>query len=113
MGMLAGGIYNTREPLAAAAVPSSVTGFDVDCPVSTNFSNVDPTGGVTPYTYLWTRQSGSTTWTIDGGPTVKNGRWSKSASGFHSAVWRCRVTDDATNFVDTNNVSVSGECGGV
>lgn len=73
-----------------------------------------PTGGTAPYTYLWTRISGSTSIIIDDA-TLKAPGWeytSSSLASVRSAIWRCTVTDDvaATAFAEiTVKLQVGGE----
>jgi len=72
---------------------------------------VEATGGVAPYTYSWTRVSGSTTVTAVSGSsysTYFQGLVSVGSSV--SAVFKCTVTDAASATVDTVNVTVTLTC---
>jgi hypothetical protein len=120
--MPAGGTSTTEPPVAgaagssntvggtlgAAAAPSAISKTDSTSSITTVSTTVTPTGGTAPYTYAWTRISGSTlitansassaTTTFTGTPLVNNTTY--------DAVFRCTVTDNvaATKTVD---VSVS------
>ncbi len=120
--MPAGGVSTTEPPaagvagssntvsgtLAASAAPSAISKTDSGSSITTASTTVTATGGTSPYTYAWTRISGSTlitadsasaaTTTFTGTPLVNNTTY--------DAVFRCTVTDSAAA-TKTVDVTVS------
>lgn len=68
-----------------------------------------PTAGTPGYSFLWQRVSGSTLISALS-PTSASTKWTLNGNGhvsaLYSAVWRCRVTDSASNVTYTSNVGV-------
>lgn len=96
-------IFSTGPALSASAAPEAVGGVSYgDGIVTTNATTVTATGGVAPYTYLWTVVS----WTNLNGPPTANSSTSATTTFTQtavaeddSAVFRCTVTDDASTTV--------------
>jgi hypothetical protein len=83
--------------LAASVSPSSVSKTDPAASITTPGVSVTATGGTSPYTYAWTRQSGSTSISADSASasvTTFTGTSLVSGSTYN-AVFRCTVTDNA------------------
>ena len=102
------GISATSSALAASLSTSVASGSGVgNGPYTTNAVTVTAYGGVSPYTYAWTKVSGDTL-TITSASTYSVA-WTASgtAPSSKAAVWKCTVTDSAGNSTDTSNVSVS------
>lgn len=99
----ASGISTT---LNGSASPSSITKTDTGATIVTASTTVTPTGGTTPYTYAWTRISGSTSISATSATSATTTFTGTSlASGTtYSAVFRCTITDNvaATKTVDVN-----------
>lgn len=73
----------------------------------TNYVTGTPTGGQSPYTYLWEKQSGDTVGVSSAG--LATTRWQETASPvveFH-AVYRLKVTDNLGAIAYSENVDVS------
>ncbi len=91
--------------LTAAAAPSTSTwDFSVELGVyfSTNTITATPTGGSSPFTYLWEPVSGD----LVGAVATDSATVMLSASGV-AGVIRCLVTDANGVTAYTNNVSIS------
>jgi hypothetical protein len=78
--------------LTLAASPESVSGVSTLGTVVTNGTTVTPTGGVSPYTYAWTRVSGVGEISS---PTSASTAFYYNAPGFanYTGTFRCTVTD--------------------
>lgn len=105
----------TRTSSALAAPVSSTTangetwGYGV-C-ISAEPVIVTPTGGVPGYTYSWSRVSGSTAITALSSTSYSTYfQGLVSVGSTDTAVFKCTVTDSASNTVDTVNVNVSLTC---
>lgn len=103
---LAAAAASISTTLNAAASPSSLSISGTGTPLTTASTTVTPTGGTSPYTYAWTRISGSTLITANSASAATTTFTGSSlASGTtYSAVFRCTVTDNvaATKTVDVN-----------
>lgn len=103
---LAASAASISNTLNASASPSSVTASGSGTSVTTSSVTVTPTGGTSPYTYSWTRISGSTAIAVNSATAATTTFTGSSlASGTtYSAVFRCTVTDNvaATKTVDVN-----------
>ena len=104
-------------PAAAASIPSalsitvspsSLTKSASTSSITTDSSTATAYGGTSPYTYAWTRQSGSTDISADSASSATTTfTGTNLASGStYDAVFRCTVTDDASATVSAD-VSVS------
>ncbi len=96
--MMVGGSAATA-PLTVSAFPA--LGQRVGAGVATTppgETNTTPSGGVAPYSYSWTRLSGSTVPAINNA-TAQNPQWSGTlgAADTQEATWRVTVTDAASN----------------
>jgi hypothetical protein len=103
---LAAAAASISTTLNAAASPSSLSTSGTGTPLTTASTTVTPTGGTSPYTYAWTRISGSTLITANSASaatTTFTGATLASGTTY-SAVFRCTVTDNvaATKTVDVN-----------
>ena len=97
-------------PLNASAAPTSTYGngggLGVET-VTTDTSTVSVDGGTPPYTYAWSRQSGSAAI----GPVNANAATTAFSRGFlpvggsETAVFICTVTDSAARIVASNAVT--------
>ena len=104
---------NLRGKSALSVSASNVSGdnggFAPSGSVSTAGSppNTTVTGGTSPFTYSWTRISGSTIPQISSS-TSQNPTWSNGSTpeGTHDAVWRVTVTDANSNTA-TDDITVS------
>lgn len=103
---LAAAAASISTTLNATASPSSLSTSGTGTPLTTASTTVTPTGGTSPYTYAWTRISGSTSITANTASAASTTFTGASlASGTtYSAVFRCTVTDNvaATKTVDVN-----------
>lgn len=98
-------LMSQGEELTVVVSPETLSKTGANGNLTSNTATATPSGGATPYTFLWTRVSGSvftintptnsqTTFTGNGTDEAKGGRY------------RCTVTDDNTNTVsDTVQVN--------
>lgn len=97
--------------LSASATNHNPVGFAFPGNVATtDFTTVNPSGGVAPYTYAWSYVSGDAAIFLFGSSTSATVRWRRgisSISDFFTAVWNCRVTDATGAYYD---VTVEPEC---
>jgi len=105
---LAGSSNSISSVLGASASPSVIQKTDTGASITTVSTTVTATGGTAPYTYSWSRISGSTSISANSASSATTTFTGSSlASGTtYDAVFRCTVTDNvaATKTVD---VSVS------
>lgn len=98
-----GGGGTLTATISNGSVGNGSVGEEETCPTITSQSTtVTATGGTGPYTYLWTRLSGSSAILCDS-PTTATTTFSASICvGSRSGVWRCTVEDSlgATDTVD-------------
>ena len=99
-----------RPPLRATASPVSVSGFKFGTGTVTTSSpvTVNVTGGVPPYTYLWTDVSNADTIT-ETLPATASTYWRKNLTSAPDSVtgtFKCVVTDAALTAVDSDVVTV-------
>jgi len=103
---LAAAAATISTALNAAASPSSLSTSGTATSLTTASTTVTPTGGTSPYTYAWTRLSGSTSIAANSASSATTTFTGTSlASGTtYTAVFRCTVTDNvaATKTVDVN-----------
>lgn len=101
---LAGSSNSVSSVLNASAAPSVIQKTDTAASITTVSTTVTATGGTSPYTYAWTRISGSTSITANSASAATTTFTGSSlASGTtYDAVFRCTVTDNvaATKTVD-------------
>lgn len=99
------------SPLSVVASPDALYGFNYGYgTVATADSSVlEITGGIPPYTVLWSRISGPTsikaTYSTQPRTTFEAFISNTTVSG----VWKATVTDSDSNSVDSNNVTVTLE----
>jgi hypothetical protein len=99
--------YGTSNVAALSVTADDVSGFDSG-PSFSGFvttsgnPNTTPAGGVAPYTYAWTRLSGSSP--AISSSTAQNPTWSETVfDGTDSiSTWRVTVTDSATTTAFTD-----------
>lgn len=89
------------EPLAVVASPDDLAGSAPGFAFTGNCT-CTPSGGVAPYSFLWQHVSGTPI-------TIQNS--TSNVTSFSSAVtatsvYRCRVTDDDSTIVFSNNVDI-------
>lgn len=107
-------VLSTGKPTFAASVAQTdlyATRFDPGTAETLQTAIVTVAGGVPPYTYLWSRVSGST----EIGPINGTSSATKFSAyfigyGSYSAVYRCTVTDVAATSVNSNNIDILMEC---
>lgn len=92
-----GSWHTVTVPLTATCSPSTANKFQSGsspATLTTNFVTVTPHGGTGPYTYLWTRQSGSVAINVSGSTsaTVSFSSTNNPTDDF-VAFWLCTVTD--------------------
>jgi len=83
--------------VAASSVSKTDSGFAASGTVTTSETpGTTPTGGTAPYTYAWTKFSGSSVPAVSDA-TAQNPTWSGTVNSEveEVAVWRVMVTDDA------------------
>lgn len=98
--------------LTANAAPADVSGDGggvAVVTVSTNSSTVSVSGGTPPYTYAWSRQSGSTqiNATNPSSASTLFRRVNQPIGASESAIFICTVTDSAARTAQTNTVTAS------
>lgn len=88
--------------LSASASPSAIG-------VGEGYVTVSVSGGVGPYSYQWTRISGSTDIEVSdpNSPVVEFGWVGPSSGPPRLSAWVCQVTDSANDTVSTNSVHVA------
>jgi len=87
----------TRTGMSASASPSSLYEISTDPDITSDNTTVTPTGGVSPYTYAWTKVSGDTLTLSNASAATTN--FSKNGISeweFVSALYRCTVTDSSS-----------------
>lgn len=91
-------------PFSASISPSGVTGSG-KVNISTEIATCTPSGGVAPYTYLWSFVSGDAVTVLT--PTANTTRFRSNSSAI--SVYSCTVTDSTpgTPLVAVANVGVS------
>jgi len=98
------------QSLAATTTPTYVDGYEMAPGTPISGSAVcTPTGGVTPYSYEWEYVSGDTGLTLTNQyASVTSWSFTNSFSSFasKSAVYRCKVTDNAATVAYGDNVSI-------
>lgn len=101
-------------PLNASAAPTSTYGNGggfATVTVQTDTSTVSVSGGTPPYTYAWSRQSGSTQINATN-PSAATTAFSRASLGVglsESANFVCTVTDAAARTAITNSVTATVE----
>ena len=109
---VAGASNTVSGTLGASANPTSLVKLDTTANITTSSTTVTPTGGTSPYTYSWSRISGSTLITADS-PTAATTTFTGTglaSNNTYTAVFRCTVTDNvaATKTVDVS-ISITRE----
>lgn len=99
------------SPLMAVADPNFVSGSGFSggtASISSSNSTASATGGIPGYTYLWQFVSGDSGVLPNSSGSASTG-FSKTMANNTTAdaVYRCRVTDTASNQAFTNNVSIN------
>jgi hypothetical protein len=102
------GAASLPSALSLSVSPSSLTTSGTGASLTTASATATAIGGTSPYTYAWTRQSGSTSISADSASSATSTFTGTSlASGTtYNAVFRCTVTDNAAA-TKTADVSVS------
>lgn len=107
---LSGSAATASGALNGSAYPTDLTKTGTASSLTTASTTVTATGGTAPYTYAWTRLSGSTSIAADSASsaTTTFTGTSLTAGSTNTAVFRCTITDNvaATKTVDVN-VSIS------
>jgi len=86
-----------RSAMTAAASPTSLYKFTTTSSGTTSSTTVTPTGGVSSYTYAWTKVSGgSITAVSSSSATTTFTATSLLAGASRTAVFRCTVTDSSS-----------------
>lgn len=98
------------DTLTASASPSSAYA-DADnsgvVTATTGSITATPSGGTPGYSYLWQRVSGDAgTNPVDSAAASTAFERTSGPSHVYNSVWRCRVTDTASNVAYTDNVAV-------
>jgi len=91
------GAASVPTALAASAVPTSLAKSASTASITTDSCAVTATGGTAPYTYAWTRLSGSTDIAADSASaaTTTFTGTSLASGSTYTATFRCTVTDNA------------------
>lgn len=110
LNLLMGGSPGGSAPLSAVITPGGVYGFNYYGTVISSAPAVcNVTGGIPPYTYLWSRLSGSSDCKAQT-PTASSTYFALFAGGNPYSVdcdWACTVTDSASTVAaSTNTISV-------
>jgi hypothetical protein len=102
------GAASLPSALSLSVSPSSLTTSGTGASLTTASATATAVGGTSPYTYAWTRQSGSTSISADSASSATSTFTGTSlASGTtYDAVFRCTVTDNVAA-TKTADVSVS------
>jgi hypothetical protein len=102
------GAASIPSALSLTISPSSLTSSGSNSSVTTASTTATPFGGTSPYTYAWTRQSGSTDIAVDSSTSATTTFTGTSlvSGSTYDAVFRCTVTDDAAATI-YGDVSVS------
>lgn len=90
--------------MTVVAAPDPVTGSGIAINITTNAATATPTGGIGPYTYLWTKVSGDAI-SINSATSATT---TFTGSGMASpeerdAIFICTVTDTATGLAVASN----------
>ena len=100
-------------PLSAVASPDVAIASgssSVAIPLTTNSTTTTAFGGQSPYTYLWEYVSGALSIVCDSDSTATT-TFSDPAVGCGNipvtGVWRCKVTDNLSTIVYSNDVNIS------
>lgn len=96
-------------PLSIIVSPSSLSEFDINCPITTGSATGTASGGAGGYSYAWDWSAGGTGLTINS-PSSQSTTVTQSGAGFKTGTLRCTVTDDDLDTAaDTSAVDM--ECG--
>ena len=97
----------TAVSLSATNSPSSVSGSGIGGALS-NQTTCTASGGVAPYTYVWTFVSGDALIICDNLTGNTTDFHTSGTAGTFVAVWRCTVTDNvSTQAISTPDVTVT------
>lgn len=113
-GAVLASLIKASGPLTVAATPDFITGFRNETGTVESFSNSNAvvSGGRGPYTYSWTRVSGSTSILPYSSTAASTGFFSFFTSfETRTAVYKVTVTDADSTVVDSNNITVELTCG--
>lgn len=103
-------LLTSNSPLAAVADPAEVDGFKIGrgTVYTAVPSVVTAQGGGPPYTYTWSRVSGSTAIFPENSTSASTLFYAYfSALGTKAAVYKCTVLDALAATVDTNTVTIT------
>lgn len=88
--------YGTLPVLTAIMSPPSIQDYTESVPFTTQVAVVTVTNGVPPYTYSWTRVSGSTVMAADNAAAPSTTFTGSGSNETANEVWQCEVTDSTT-----------------
>lgn len=94
------------KPLTVVVTPSSVAGSGTFPPVVTNPATATPDGGTAPYTYAWTKVTGTAPSQADSPSAASTTFSSTQLPGLINETWKCTVTD-AAGFTAEDEVDVT------
>ncbi len=94
------------KPLTVVITPSSVAGSSNFPPVVTNPATATPDGGKAPYSYAWTKVTGSAPSQADSPSASSTTFSSTQLPGLINETWKCTVTD-AVGFTAEDEVDVT------
>lgn len=101
------GNTSTIPALTVSLDTSTAAGSGIgNGPYTTNAVVVTASGGITPYTYAWTKVSGDTLTISSASATSVTWSASGTAPEIKAAVWKCSVTDAMGTVIDSVGVSV-------
>ena len=88
--------YGTLPVLTAVMSPPSIQDYTESVPFTTQVAVVTVSNGVPPYTYSWTRVSGSTVMAVDNAAAQSTTFTGSGSNETANEVWQCEVTDSTT-----------------
>lgn len=106
-------LIGSQLGVSASDVTGSASAFATSALVTSGTPNTTPSGGISPFTYSWSYQSGDAVIACSGS-TSQNPTWSKTISAgpqvttTTSAVWKVTVTDAVGSTASTTiNITLS------
>lgn len=97
----------------ATAAPNVVTAGGYGGYLTTDATTITPTGGLAPYTYSWTRISGTVGTANSASSATTSFTGLVSTGGFEESTFRCTVTDALGTSVTVDVIATFSDYGGI